>query len=54
MSPSIGNLVSDCFYKGKLELGVVDSRFKTVEELEKVELKRIVPDIYYLLKLQLS
>ena len=47
MSPSIGNLVSDCFYKGKLELGVVDSRFKTVEELEKVELKRIVPDIYY-------
>jgi len=46
MSPSIGALVSDCFYNGKLETEVVDSRGKSEEELEKITLKRIVPNIY--------
>lgn len=43
MSPSIGNLVSTCFYEGKLETAVIDSR---VESVEGVKQKRIVPDIY--------
>ena len=43
MSPSIGNLVSTCFYEGKLETAVIDSR---VESAEGVRLKRVVPDIY--------
>lgn len=43
MSPAIGDLVSDCFYEGTLETGVIDSR---VDSVEGVRLKRIVPDIY--------
>lgn len=46
MSPSIGALVSDCFYDGKLVTEVVDSRGKSEVELEKIILKRIVPNIY--------
>ncbi|MFY5900233.1 AAA domain-containing protein [Acinetobacter pittii] len=43
MSPSIGDLVSACFYENKLETAVIDSR---VEPVEGIRLKRIVPDIY--------
>ena len=46
MSPSIGELVSDCFYEGKLETEVVDSRGLSDEELKEIKLKRIVPDNY--------
>ncbi|MEI2514368.1 AAA domain-containing protein [Acinetobacter soli] len=46
MSPSIGALVSDCFYGKRLETEVVDSRYLSDEELQKIKLKRIVPDIY--------
>ena len=42
MAPAIGNLVSDCFYEGKLQTAVCEPPFD-----KKDNSKRVVPSIYH-------